>query len=1233
MLVATIFSLAGPAAGQAAPRLESTLAGTPPGQRVEVVVEGATPAAVRALGGRVQAVHAGLVQATVPGAVLERLASRPGVAVRRPARPVPQSPIPGEGVAATGATAWLGQGTQGGGVKVAVIDAGFRQWRDRVAERDLPAGVVTKDLCGGQLDGPVGHGSAIAEVVHEMAPEAELHLVCVDSEVTLGEAKEYAIANGIDVVAHALAWFNTSRGDGRGAAETPEGIAAAATAAGIAWVTPAGNQARHHWGGPFSDADSDGRHEWATGDEGNELPYEVGFRACVHLKWDAWPQTTRDYDLHIFHPATGTVVARSENAQRLASQPPVESVCVPSDTYLQPLEAHVIDRTPGAGAPLRLDLHADFSASLGRRLEHFTAPQSLVEPAAAPGVIAVGAHCVHDGALEPYSSRGPTLDGRVKPDLSGPDGTRAATSPYHLEQDCPHGGFPGTSAAAAHVAGAAALVLGRQPGLTPVQLREFLERRAIDAGASGRDPAFGAGRLWLRAFADVAPGHTYAGHAEAVFHRGIVRPDSEGRLRPEDPVARGTWAEQVVRAMGDADQLEPYRGTFSDLPADDPRTPWAEHLAAAGVVDGGGAFRPDDPVTRAEAAEMLIRALGHADHVGPHRGTFTDVEATTPGAPYIEHAHEHGIFERPADGAFRPADALAGRDLVMWIANAWRLRFFAHVPLQFPDDAVVVGDRVWLANSQADRLDVYNVLTGSLEAPVPVGSYPREVDVAPDGRTLLVTNRGSHDISVVDAVDRLERRRVPVPSENLGDTPYSIAIAANGKALITTTTYPSYTGYSSRVLELDLSTWSLRERPDIVGMTTEATYLAASGDRRRVFAVAGNVSSGDVWAYDAATDSRIAARGIGDFVGYIASDWRGGRIVAAPQDTVMDTGLNVLRELSPQSFGIAVSPLGDTLYRGHAAGIDLVDLETGALRAVRPLGDTIDAALSRNYVYTAVARMTLEPAGTFVVVVTDNGFSVVPVAEEPVTVPDLDPEAPAPTPPPPDSDTTDSGGTDSAGTDSGATTDTGGTAGTGGSSAETEPTGSAGMGSRFVPRISGRLRVGRTLQADRRVGWQRCNATGAHCADTGATGAKYRLRRADAGRRIRAVADSRSSLPTAVIRARRGPTTIFGTRGDDVLVGTRGPDVMRGRGGNDRLAGGRGADRLLGGAGSDRLTGGLGVDRLRGGPGSDVLRALDGLRDVLDGGRGNDRGRVDRHDVVKATERLVRLAGVDGGGR
>jgi subtilase-type serine protease len=60
-----------------------------------------------------------------------------------------------------------------------------------------------------------------------------------------------------------------------------------------------------------------------------------------------------------------------------------------------------------------------------------------------------------------------------------------------------YGPFYGTSAAAPHVAGAAALILSMYPNLRTDELRHILESKAIDMGAAGKDNLYGWGRLDL----------------------------------------------------------------------------------------------------------------------------------------------------------------------------------------------------------------------------------------------------------------------------------------------------------------------------------------------------------------------------------------------------------------------------------------------------------------------------------------------------------------------------------------------------------------------------------------------------------------------------------------------------------------------------------------------------------------------------------------------------------------
>lgn len=95
----------------------------------------------------------------------------------------------------------------------------------------------------------------------------------------------------------------------------------------------------------------------------------------------------------------------------------------------------------------------------------------------------------HPTIQEPYSSEGPTADGRIKPDIAAPTWVSTATAG--------DSGFSGTSGASPHVAGAAALVLQTNRRLSPAQVKTFLQQRAVDLGSDGPDNQFGHGRLDL----------------------------------------------------------------------------------------------------------------------------------------------------------------------------------------------------------------------------------------------------------------------------------------------------------------------------------------------------------------------------------------------------------------------------------------------------------------------------------------------------------------------------------------------------------------------------------------------------------------------------------------------------------------------------------------------------------------------------------------------------------------
>lgn len=110
-------------------------------------------------------------------------------------------------------------------------------------------------------------------------------------------------------------------------------------------------------------------------------------------------------------------------------------------------------------------------------------PGTVGSPGCARLPITVGAAELNTVAS--YSSRGPTLDGRTKPDLlfSGyAVGTQAAgtaigsvVAPGYVEGT-------GSGVAAAHAAGAIALLLQANPGLTPAEVKGLLMETATDLG-------------------------------------------------------------------------------------------------------------------------------------------------------------------------------------------------------------------------------------------------------------------------------------------------------------------------------------------------------------------------------------------------------------------------------------------------------------------------------------------------------------------------------------------------------------------------------------------------------------------------------------------------------------------------------------------------------------------------------------------------------------------------------
>jgi hypothetical protein len=406
----------------------------------------------------------------------------------------------------------------GTGVKIGVLSDGVTSLAASQALGDL--GPVT--VLPGQA-GSGDEGTAMLEIVHDVAPGAQLFFATAFSGITsFAQNIRDLRAAGCDIIVDDVFYFvETPFQDGQapGVVSNTNGGAVIqavndVTASGALYFSSAGNSGNLNdgtagvWEGNFVDGGPTGAplpagslHNFG-GQNFNVLTV-VG-SGPINLYWsDPLGGSSNDYDLFRLNPAGTAVAASSANIQN-GTQDPYEQVS-------QATAGSRIVIVKKAGAADRF-LHLNTNRG---RLSIATAGQTHGHAAAAN---AYGCAATPAGAafpnpfgpsnvVETFSSDGPRriffqADGtpitpgdfsatggllRQKPDITAADGVSITGV----------GGFPspffGTSAAAPHAAAIAGLLKSANPSFTPAQIRAALTGSAIDIEGAGVDRDSGAG--------------------------------------------------------------------------------------------------------------------------------------------------------------------------------------------------------------------------------------------------------------------------------------------------------------------------------------------------------------------------------------------------------------------------------------------------------------------------------------------------------------------------------------------------------------------------------------------------------------------------------------------------------------------------------------------------------------------------------------------------------------------
>ncbi|WOV88062.1 S-layer homology domain-containing protein [Sporosarcina oncorhynchi] len=259
-------------------------------------------------------------------------------------------------------------------------------------------------------------------------------------------------------------------------------------------------------------------------------------------------------------------------------------------------------------------------------------------------------------------------------------------------------------------------------------------------------------------FTDVKEAHDYYTDVYTLVEREVISGYADQTYRPNTELTRGQAAKILAMAL----KLETFpvtKSSFTDVSVKNQYLPYIEALAQEGIINGydDGTFKPQNPLTRAQMAKVLVKGFNLVSEDGSL--PFTDI--TTKSGYYgdIQTLYTSGITKGSTPTTFSPNDTVKRGQMASFVMRSERATMIeaeevAQVQVERLTDSIlkIDGNKVVFAK---DSYDIPENLQGLLSEKNNVALENATIEMTVKGNQLLtiasltITAQGTSNAPVI----------------------------------------------------------------------------------------------------------------------------------------------------------------------------------------------------------------------------------------------------------------------------------------------------------------------------------------------------------------------------------------------------------------------------------------------------------------------------------------------------